>query len=165
MTNMVNQFNQSNPGINVSPVFSGTYPQTLAKVETSIQGGNPPDVAVLNHTAVFDLLGLKAIEPLDDMVTQGDYYPSFTEPQVQSLTGELHSSVRPWFCITTEVPSKTGSDPDHGPSTWDELITTVRHLETGLTGIEVPSDGTLLGVSAFCDRGRGEPWRVTMGST
>ncbi|KLU59988.1 sn-glycerol-3-phosphate-binding periplasmic protein UgpB precursor [Peptococcaceae bacterium CEB3] len=144
MTNMVNQFNQSHPDIHVNPVFSGTYPQTLAKVETSIQGGNPPDVAVLNHTAIFDLLRLDAIEPLDDVVTEGDYYPQFTEPKVQDhFWGVPFQRSTVVLYYNKDAFKKAGLDPSHGPRTWAELVSDGQALEkAGLTGIEIPSDGT-----------------------
>ncbi len=145
MTNMVNQFNQANPTIHVNPVFSGTYPQTLAKVETDIQGGNPPDVAVLNHTSRLDLIHLNAIEPLDDVVTAGNYYPAFIEPKVNGhYWGVPFQRSTVVLYYNKDAFTKAGLDPSHGPETWADLVTDGQALEkSGITGIEIPSDGTV----------------------
>jgi sn-glycerol 3-phosphate transport system substrate-binding protein len=145
MTKMVNQFNQANPTIHVNPVFSGTYPQTLAKVETAIQGGNPPDVVVLNHTARLDLIHLDAVESLDDLVTAGNYYPAFIEPKVNGhYWGVPFQRSTVVLYYNKDAFKKAGLDPSHGPATWDELVADGKALEkSGITGIEIPSDGTV----------------------
>ena len=145
MTNMVNQFNQANPTIHVNPVFSGTYPQTLAKVETDIQGGNPPDVAVLNHTSRLDLIHLNAIVPLDDVVTAGNYYPAFTEPKVNGhYWGVPFQRSTVVLYYNKDAFQKAGLDPSHWPDTWADLVADGQALEkSGITGIEIPSDGTV----------------------
>ncbi len=145
MTNMVNQFNQTHPTIHVNPVFSGTYPQTLAKVETDIQGGNPPDVAVLNHTSRLDLIHLNAIVPFDDVVTAGNYYPAFTEPKVNGhYWGVPFQRSTVVLYYNKDAFQKAGLDPSHGPDTWADLVADGQALEkSGITGIEIPSDGTV----------------------
>lgn len=145
MTKMVDQFNQGHPGIHVSPVFSGNYPQTLAKVETAIQGGNPPAVAVLNHVAVYDLIHLQAIEPLDSVVQNGDFYPAFTQPTVQGhVWGAPFQRSTVVLYYNKDAFKKAGLDPSHGPRTWDELVADGQKLQKiGMTGIELPSDGTV----------------------
>ena len=50
MDGMTADFNRLQPGIHVTPVFAGTYFDTMAKTQTSVQGGTPPDVAVLLST-------------------------------------------------------------------------------------------------------------------
>jgi sn-glycerol 3-phosphate transport system substrate-binding protein len=145
MTGMVNRFNHSHPGIHVTPVFSGTYPQTLAKVETAIQGGNPPGVAVLNHTAVFDLLRLHAIDPLDGVVTRGDYYPAMTQPRVQGhYWGVPFQRSTVVLYYNKDAFQKAGLNPAHGPRTWRQLVADGQALEkSGMTGIEIPSSGSV----------------------
>lgn len=157
MTNMVNQFNQGHAGIKVTPVFAGNYQQTLAKVETAIQGGNPPAVAVLNHTAEFDLLHLQAIDPLDSVVQQGNFYPAFLKPSIQGHNWGVpfqRSTVVLYY--NKDAFKKAGLDPNHGPSTWSELVQDGQKLEkAGYTGIEIPSDGTVYWTF--------EPWATEAG--
>ena len=144
MTKLVDSFNRSHPGIHVSPIFSGSYPQTLAKVETAIQGGNPPDVAVLNSTAQFDLIHLQAIEPLDSIVKAGDFFPALTQPKpgghywgvpFQRSTNVLYYNKNAF--------KKAGINPNQGPKTWAALVADGLKLKKiGMVGIEIPSDGT-----------------------
>jgi sn-glycerol 3-phosphate transport system substrate-binding protein len=146
MTNLVNQFNGSHPGIKVTPVFAGNYQQTLAKVETAIQAGNPPAVAVLNHTAIFDLLHLQAIQPLDDIVQAGDFYPAMLKPEVQGHYWSVpfqRSTVVLYY--NKDLFRKAGLDPNRGPANWSELVADAQAVQTktGVTGIEIPSDGTV----------------------
>ncbi len=37
-----NDFNAANPGIKVTPTFAGGYPDTLTKIQTTVDGGGPP---------------------------------------------------------------------------------------------------------------------------
>ncbi|GGJ12884.1 ABC transporter substrate-binding protein [Alicyclobacillus cellulosilyticus] len=145
MTTLVNRFNQTHPGIHVNAVFSGNYQQTLAKVETAIQGGNPPDVAVLNHTAQFDLIHLQAIEPLDDVVKAGGFYPALTQPKVQGhFWGVPFQRSTVVLYYNKDAFKKAGLDPSHGPNTWSELVADGQKLQKlGMSGIEIPSDGTV----------------------
>src|SRR5262245_4206090 len=53
MDGMVADFNRLQRGTHVTPVFAGGYFETMAKTQTSVQGGNPPDVAVLLSTDLF----------------------------------------------------------------------------------------------------------------
>lgn len=157
MTGMVNQFNQDHPGIKVTPVFAGNYQQTLAKVETAIQGGNPPAVAVLNHTAEFDLLHLQAIDPLDSVVSQGDFYPAFLKPEIQGHNWGVpfqRSTVVLYY--NKDAFKKAGLNPSHGPQTWSQVVQDGQKLEkAGYTGIEIPSDGTVYWTF--------EPWATEAG--
>ncbi|HVB08795.1 MAG TPA: ABC transporter substrate-binding protein [Bacillota bacterium] len=146
MTNLTHSFNSAHPGIHVTPVFAGSYQQTLAKVETAIQAGNPPDLAVVNHTAIFDLLHLQAIQPLDDVVSQGNFYPAMLKPEVQGHYWSVpfqRSTVVLYY--NKDLFQQAGLDPSKGPATWDELVTDAKAIQskTGVTGIEIPSDGTV----------------------
>ena len=144
MTTLVGQFNKSHPGINVNPVFAGNYTETLAKVETAIQGGNAPDVAVLNHTAQFDLTNLQAIEPLDALVSKGGFFRALTLPKPQGhFWGVPFQRSTVVLYYNKDAFKKAGLNPNHGPNTWQELIADGQKLEkSGITGIEIPSDGT-----------------------
>lgn len=145
MSSMVDQFNQTHPSIHVTPVFSGNYQQTLAKVETAIQGGNPPDVAVLNSTAVYDLLHLQAIAPLDDVVNAGNFYPAFIQPQVNGhYWGVPFQRSTVVLYYNKDMFKKAGLDANHGPNTWSELVSDASAIKSklGVNGIEIPSDGT-----------------------
>ncbi|QQE78989.1 ABC transporter substrate-binding protein [Alicyclobacillus sp. SO9] len=146
MKNMVDKFNQSHSTIHVTPVFAGNYQQTLAKVETAVQSGNPPDVAVLNSTATFDLLRMNAISPLDSIVKNGNFYSALTKPEVQNhYWGVPFQRSTVVLYYNKDLFKKAGLDPSHGPKTWAELISDAQKIKAkaGVNGIEIPSNGTV----------------------
>ena len=49
------QFNKENPSYNVTPVYSGTYQETIVKVLTAHKAGKPPTSAILLSTDTFTL--------------------------------------------------------------------------------------------------------------
>lgn len=143
MSGLVDDFNTAHPGIHVTPVFAGSYQQTLAKIETGLQSGTPPDVAVLNATALFDLLHLQAIQPVDSLVSAGDFYPAFL--------ANAHAQGHYWsvpFQRSTVVlyynaTAFAQAGIKHAPTTWAELVRDAQALTTSNRyGIEIPSSGT-----------------------
>lgn len=143
MTNLVDTFNRTHPRIHVSPSFAGNYPETLAKVETLIQAGTPPDTAVVNATAIFDLIHLGAIQPLNSIVKAGDYYPAFlknAEYKGQYWSVPFQRSTVVLYYNKAEFAKAHISGP---PTTWDQLLSDAKKLtHHGQWGIEIPSSGT-----------------------
>lgn len=77
-------FEAENPDVMVTPVFAGGYSDAMTAIMTTIDGGGePPAVAVLLATALYDLINADAIVPLSPWVdAMGDgyldsYYPAF----------------------------------------------------------------------------------------
>jgi len=142
MNGLVSDFNAAHPGIHVTPVFAGTYQQTLAKVETGLQAGAPPDVAVLNATALFDLLHLQAIEPVDALVRTGDFYPAFLKnayAQGHYWSVPFQRSTVVLYYNATAFAQAHLTRP---PATWAELVQDARTLTArGRWGLEIGSSG------------------------
>jgi len=61
-------FNKENPDLNVTPVYSGTYQETIVKVLTAHKAGKPPTAAILLSTDTFTLADEDAIVPIDNFV-------------------------------------------------------------------------------------------------
>lgn len=81
-------FQQEYPYITVEPVFSGGYRDVQTAIQTTIDGGGqPPALAVMLATSLYDLINADYIVPLDDYISgmeQGDAYlkdflPAFLE--------------------------------------------------------------------------------------
>ena len=81
-------FQAEYPYITVEPVFSGGYPDVQTAIQTTIEGGGePPALAVLLATSIYDLINADYISPLDSFVAgmdNGDAYvadflPAFLE--------------------------------------------------------------------------------------
>jgi sn-glycerol 3-phosphate transport system substrate-binding protein len=157
MDGMTADFNHLQPGIHVTPVFAGGYVETMAKTQTSVQGGNPPDVAVLLSTDLFTLLDMNAIIPLDPFVEQAggerfrqDFFEAFW---LNSRIGKTIYSI-PFQRSTIvlyynkDAFQKAGLDPAKPPKTWTELQQaaqklTVRDASGNVTrwGVGIPSNG------------------------
>lgn len=61
-------FMKENPGIKVTPVYAGTYQETLVKVLTAHKSGAPPALSVLLSTDMFTLIDEDAIVPFDELI-------------------------------------------------------------------------------------------------
>ena len=59
-------FEKENPGIQVKPIYAGTYQETIVKVLTALKSGEPPQMSVLLSTDMFTLIDEDAIVPFDD---------------------------------------------------------------------------------------------------
>jgi sn-glycerol 3-phosphate transport system substrate-binding protein len=157
MDGMVADFNRLQPGIHVTPVFAGGYFETMAKTQTSVQGGSPPDVAVLLSTDLFTLLDMNAIIPLDPFIAQAggerfrqDFFEAFW---LNSRIGRTIYSI-PFQRSTIvlyynkDVFQKAGLDPARPPRTWTELLQdaqklTLRDAAGNVTrwGVGIPTTG------------------------
>jgi sn-glycerol 3-phosphate transport system substrate-binding protein len=136
MDNLVSNFNTQNPGIKVSPIYSGNYDQTLQKAITSARGGNPPDVALLLSTDLFTLRDLDLVENIDGFLGRDDssffdeFYEGFMENS--TLDGKRWSvpfqRSTPIFYYNKEDFKKAGLDPENPPKTWDELLADAKLL-------------------------------------
>ena len=129
---MVAKFNKQNPDINVTPVFAGSYFDTMTKVQATIMGGNPPDVAILLSVDLFSLIDMDAIIPLDDYIKSSkdgeayikDFFPAFMENAVYD--GKVWSipfqRSTPILYYNKDAFREVGLDPNKPPTTWDELV-------------------------------------------
>jgi sn-glycerol 3-phosphate transport system substrate-binding protein len=157
MDGMVADFNRLQPGIQVEPVFAGGYFETMAKTQTAVQGGTPPDVAVLLSTDLFTLLDLNAIVPLDGFIEESggdrfrqDFFEAFW---LNSRIGKTIYAI-PFQRSTIvlyynkDAFAKAGLDPNAPPRTWQELRQdaqklTVRDASGNVTrwGVGIPTTG------------------------
>ena len=84
-------FQKENPGIQVKPIYAGTYQETIVKVLTALKSGEPPQMSVLLSTDMFTLIDEDAIVPFDDLATGAEdkswiksFFPAF---MLNSQTG------------------------------------------------------------------------------
>jgi len=151
-----NDFMRENPTIKVTPIYAGTYQETLTKVQTALRAGSGPQLAVLLSTDVFSLIDDDLIVPIEKLVdTTPDrewldsFYPAFLK------NGEVHGYT--WgvpFQRSTIVLywnkaafRDAGLDPDKAPATWHEHADFAAKLtkRTGDSvsrwGVQIPATG------------------------
>ena len=122
-------FMKENPGIKVTPIYAGTYQETIVKALTAHKSGTPPVTSVLLSTDMFTLIDEDAIVPFDDFIKTDEdkkwlagFYPGFME---NSQTGgktwgipfQRSTVVMYW---NKELFKEAGLDPNKAPTTWAE---------------------------------------------
>jgi len=149
-------FQRENPPIKVTPIYAGSYQDTLTKAQTALKANAGPQLAVLLSTDAFSLIDDDLIVPFDSLAAgEADhawlrsFYPAFLR------NGEINGHT--WgvpFQRSTIVLywNKTafqdaGLDPEHPPATWDEHAVTAQLLtkRSGSSierwGVQIPSSG------------------------
>ena len=68
--NLATEFTKENPNIVLNPVFAGNSTETMTKTVSALQGGTPPDFAILPNPELYSLLDMDAVIPLDDFIAK-----------------------------------------------------------------------------------------------
>jgi len=137
VNNMVKQFNDSHPKIDVEPVYCGNYNDTMAKVQAAVLSGNPPDVFVVEISELYTLLGIDAIIPLDKYIGMeggdaftGQYFPALygnakADGHIWGQPFQRSTPILYWnkdlFLKHADELLDQGLDPTRAPRTWFEL--------------------------------------------
>lgn len=104
--------------------FEGTR-DLSAILRARVEGGNPPDIAILPNPALMEeLAGQDALQPLDEVVDiEGSYSDTWRE--LGSVDGTLYGMfVRASTKSTVWYHPQTFEDAGYEvPTTWDELVT------------------------------------------
>ncbi|TFZ07679.1 ABC transporter substrate-binding protein [Ramlibacter humi] len=157
MDGLAADFMKANPGIKVTPVYSGTYQETIVKMLTAHKAGTPPTVAVLLSTDMFTLIDEDAIVPIDGFVKTADdkawlngFYKAF---MMNSQTGGKTWGV-PFQRSTVvmfynkDLFKEAGLDPNRPPENWADLKTAATKLtkkdasgKVTQWGVQIPSSG------------------------
>jgi sn-glycerol 3-phosphate transport system substrate-binding protein len=126
-------FNRENPDIVVKPVYTGNYDDTVVKIQTAIQGKNPPDFFITLATQRFSMAASNAAIPLDDLIAADgaagkayidDFLSGFMEDSW--VTGKIYSI--PFQRSTMilyynkDAFAEAGLNPEKPPVSWNELV-------------------------------------------
>ncbi|MBL8133020.1 MAG: ABC transporter substrate-binding protein [Anaerolineae bacterium] len=85
MDRYVAQFEEANPGIDINPVYAGSYTQTRDTIQTELNGGGAgPDVAVMLSTDLLSFIEEGHILPVQSYIDAsddpaawvGDFFPA-----------------------------------------------------------------------------------------
>ena len=150
-------FMKENPGIKVTPIYAGTYQETIVKALTAHKAGTPPVTSVLLSTDMFTLIDEDAIIPFDDFAKTADdkkwmggFYKAF---MLNSQTGGKtwgipfqRSTIVLYY--NKEAFKAAGLDPNKPPQTWAEMADYAKKLtvkdgsgKVTQYGIQIPSSG------------------------
>ena len=154
---MTADFMKANPAIKVTPIYAGTYQETIVKALTAHKSGTPPVTSVLLSTDMFTLVDEDAIVPFDNFVKSADdkawmnsFYKAFmansqTGGKTWGIPFQRSTVVMYW---NKEAFKEAGMDPNKAPQSWGEL----KDYATKLTkkdaggkvtqwGVQIPSSG------------------------
>ena len=150
-------FMKANPSIKVTPIYAGTYQETIVKALTAHKSGTPPVTSVLLSTDMFTLIDEDAIVPFDGFVKTAEdkawmngFYKAFmlnsqSDGKTWGIPFQRSTVVMYW---NKELFKEAGLDPNKPPTTWAEL----KDVATKLTkkdasgkvtqyGVQIPSSG------------------------
>lgn len=139
--------------IKVTAVFSGDYTDTFTKIRTTAEAGQPPDLAILLQTDIFDLTDLDYVEPLNSYIEQEgadfieDFHPALlagSEIGEQRYSLPFQRSTQILF-YNKEAFKEAGIDK--APNNWNELVEVGKQLvkrdggKVERWGLQVPMGG------------------------
>ena len=149
----IDDFQAEYPYITVEPVFSGGYADVQTAIQTTIDGGGePPAVAVLLATALYDLINADYIAPLDGYIADmedgeayvEDFLPAFLansyyDDQLWSIPFQRSAVV---LYYNADMFAAAGLEPPTSWETWAEAAQalTVTEGDTTNWGMHFSSD-------------------------
>jgi sn-glycerol 3-phosphate transport system substrate-binding protein len=129
---LVQKFNDAHRGeIHVTPVYQGTYDDTLAKLKAAIQTNQStqlPTLAQIYDIGTRFMIDSKAIQPMQVFVDHDKYSIADLEPNIlgyYQIGGKLYSM--PWNISTPllyydkDAFREAGLDPEKPPQTLEEI--------------------------------------------
>ena len=150
-------FSKENPSIKVTPIYAGSYQDTIVKALTAHKAGAPPVTSVLLSTDMFTLIDEDAIVPFDnfaksadDKKWMGSFYKAF---MLNSQTGGKtwgipfqRSTIVMYY--NKESFKAAGLDPNKPPTTWAQMAEYAKKLtvkdssgKVSQYGVQIPSSG------------------------
>jgi sn-glycerol 3-phosphate transport system substrate-binding protein len=149
-------FMRQNPGIKVTPIYAGTYQDSLTKAQTALKANAGPQLAVLLSTDAFSLIDDDLIVPLDTVANSaadeawlGSFYPAFMKNgeiggHTWGVPFQRSTIVLYWNKVAFK---EAGLDPDRPPATWAEHAAFAQKAtrRSGDTvdrwGVQIPATG------------------------
>ena len=130
---MCADFMAENPDIVIKPVYTGNYDDTVAKIQTAIQGKNPPDFFINLATQRFSMASSGTAIPLDDLIkadgAEGKAYiddflegfmeDSYVDGKIYSIPFQRSTMV---VFYNKDAFAEVGLDPEKPPKSWNELV-------------------------------------------
>jgi sn-glycerol 3-phosphate transport system substrate-binding protein len=139
MATLIKNFNAAHPDIKATPVYTGSYDETLIKTRSATEAGKPPAAVVMSANFLTDLAIEKEIASLDDLIAAdgqsneqffSQFFPALHANAVidRHVYGVPFQNSTPLLYYNVEHFREAGLDPDHPPRTWDELVAAARKL-------------------------------------
>ena len=139
MQKLVQEFDQSHPGINVTAVYTGSYDDTNLKTRAAIQAGHPPGVVLMSANFIREYFindDAISLDPLiaKDGMTSDKYMAQFWPALKLNATEQGHvygvpfQNSTPLLYYSVDAFKDAGLDPDHPPVTWQDWVMDMKKL-------------------------------------
>ena len=148
---VVNKFNTSQTKYYVEAIGQPNYDDTINKLNTSLAGGNLPNVVQIYDIGTQRMIDTKRIKPVQDFIDQ---------EKLQSLVADLEPAVASYYTVNGKLYSmpfnssapvmyydknafrEVGLDPDKPPQTYDDILAAAQKL------VKKDSDGKVVRAGA-----------------
>jgi len=162
MTKLVGEFNAAHPSIKATPVYTGSYDETLIKTRAAIKAGKPPAAVIMSANFVLDMQIEGELANFDQLIKadgmDNDKYMSRFWPALHGnaiidrkvYAVPFHNST-PLLYVNVDHLKEAGLDPDKLPTTWEELTAAAKKLvkrdgdKVTRWGVMIPSNYDYLG--------------------
>ncbi len=126
-------YNASQSEYHVTPVYKGSYPETMTAAIAAFRAGQQPDIVQVFEVGTGTMMAAKgAVYPVYQLMadTGEQFDPSgylqavvgyYTDTEGNMLSLPFNSST-PILYYNKDVFEKAGLDPEKAPETWEELI-------------------------------------------
>ncbi len=149
-------FMKENPDLRVTPIYAGTYVDTLTKAVTATKAGRGPALAVTLAVDAYSLVDDELILPFDAVATSAadrawldSFYPAFLRNgkingHTWGVPFQRSTIVMYW---NKDAFREAGLDPEHAPATWEAMGEAGRRAtkkegdRVTRWGIQVPATG------------------------
>ncbi len=137
---LADQFNKSQTAYKVTPVFKGSYDESLAAAIAAYRAGNAPDIVQVFEVGTATMMYSKgAIKPVSEvMKAAGEkfdpsaYVPAvagyYTSPKGDMVSFPFNSSTTVFF-YNKDMFTKAGLDANKPPATWQEVAVAAAKLK------------------------------------
>lgn len=148
---IVADFEEANPDISVTAIYSGNYDDTRVRALSALNSGEPAQLAVMFSIDAYDLIEQGYIIPFEEVISTDDerewldsFYPALmANSRIEGQTWGVpfqRSTIVAYY--NRDMFRDAGLDPDAPPSTWEELVSMSEALTDEDTwGIMIPSTG------------------------
>lgn len=140
VNDLAKDFNASQKEYKVTPVFKGSYDQSMTAAIAAFRAGNAPNILQVFEVGTATMMASKgAIKPVGEMMKeaglkfdQNAYVPAvagyYTAPNGQMLSFPFNSST-PVFHYNKDAFKAAGLDTEKPPTTWPEVALAAAKLK------------------------------------
>ena len=135
------EFNESQSDYKITPVFKGTYPETLNAGIAAFRAGQSPNIIQVFDAGTGTMMAAEgAIKPVAEVLSMGGqpfdksaYLPGivayYSKPDGTMLSFPYNSS-SPILYYNKDILQKAGLDPENPPKTWDEVWEAAKKIKS-----------------------------------